>query len=107
MAGFYCRFIRGFSQIAEPLNALKRKNARFVLGEAQQTAFQQLKEALTTSPALQIPDFFKGIHLVHILYSWTLSIVSSLSKILEKTQRFGDWILSPPSGKTYSVGPNR
>jgi hypothetical protein len=24
-----------------------------------------------------------------------------------KTQRFGDWILSPPSGKTYSVGPNR
>jgi hypothetical protein len=23
-----------------------------------------------------------------------------------KTQRFGDWILSPYSGKTYSVGPN-
>jgi hypothetical protein len=24
-----------------------------------------------------------------------------------KTQRFGDWILSPSSGKTYSVGSNR
>jgi hypothetical protein len=24
-----------------------------------------------------------------------------------KTQRFGDWILSPSSGKTYSVGLNR
>jgi hypothetical protein len=24
-----------------------------------------------------------------------------------KTQRFGDWILSLSSGKTYSVGPNR
>jgi hypothetical protein len=23
-----------------------------------------------------------------------------------KTQRFGDWILSPSSGKTYSDGPN-
>jgi hypothetical protein len=23
------------------------------------------------------------------------------------TQRFGDWIQSPSSGKTYSVGPNR
>jgi hypothetical protein len=24
-----------------------------------------------------------------------------------KTQRFGDWILSPSSGKTNSIGPNR
>jgi hypothetical protein len=24
-----------------------------------------------------------------------------------KKQRFGDWILSPSSGKTYSDGPNR
>jgi hypothetical protein len=27
--------------------------------------------------------------------------------VLFKTQRFGDWILSPSSGGTYSVGPNR
>jgi hypothetical protein len=34
-----------------------------------------------------------------------------LSKMLSclylKTQYFGDWILSPSSGKTYSVGSNR
>jgi hypothetical protein len=24
-----------------------------------------------------------------------------------KTQRFGDWILSPSSGEIYSVGPNQ
>jgi hypothetical protein len=24
-----------------------------------------------------------------------------------QTQRFGDWIMSPSSGKTYTVGPNR
>jgi hypothetical protein len=38
-------------------------------------------------------------------------IVLSLSKnrpvYFSKTQRFGDWILSPFSGKTYSVGSNR
>jgi hypothetical protein len=49
--------------------------------------------------------------LVHILCFWTLSVVLSLSKISSclffKTQRFGDWILSPFSGKTYSGGPNR
>jgi hypothetical protein len=48
--------------------------------------------------------------LVQILCFWTLSIVISLSKtrscLFFKT-RFGDCILSPSSGKTYSVGPNR
>jgi hypothetical protein len=49
--------------------------------------------------------------LVQILNFWTLSIVLSLSKtpscLCFKTQRFGDGILSPSSGKTYSIGPNR
>jgi hypothetical protein len=40
MVGFYGRFISHFSQIAEPLHVLKRKNARFVWGEAQAEAFQ-------------------------------------------------------------------
>jgi hypothetical protein len=48
--------------------------------------------------------------LVQLLRSWTLSIVSSLSKMSSclcfKT-RFGDWILSSSSGKSYSVGSNR
>jgi hypothetical protein len=42
------------------------------------------------------------------VYSWTLSVVLFLSKapslLCFKTQRFGDWILSPSSSKTYSVG---
>jgi hypothetical protein len=47
-----------------------------------------------------------------ILCFWTFSIVLSLSKnavafIFKTQQRFGDWILFPSSGKTYSVGPNR
>jgi hypothetical protein len=57
MAGFCARFIDRFSPIAEPLHALKRKNAKFVWGDAQQAAFLQLKEALATPPVLQIPDF--------------------------------------------------
>jgi hypothetical protein len=56
-------------------------------------------------------DFWKQHQIVEqILCFWTLSIVLSLSKnrpvYFFKTQRFGDWILSPSSGKTYSVGPN-
>jgi hypothetical protein len=64
MVGFYGRFIDRFSQIAEPLHALKRKNARFVWGDVQQNAFEQLKEALTMPPVLQIPDFSKEFTLI-------------------------------------------
>jgi hypothetical protein len=47
MAGFYARFIDRFSQIAEPLHALKCKNAKFVWGDAQQAAFLQLNPSAT------------------------------------------------------------
>jgi hypothetical protein len=40
--------------------------------------------------------------LIQLLCFWALSI----GMFLFKTQHFGDWILSPSSGGTYSVGPN-
>jgi hypothetical protein len=63
-AGFYGRFIQDFSAIAEPLHALKRKNVKFVWGEDQRVAFERLKEALSTPPVLQIPDFSREFTLV-------------------------------------------
>jgi hypothetical protein len=64
----------------------------------------------TTSFSLKDLKVYNDGTLVQILCFWILSIVLSLSKniglfILKK--RFGNWILSPSSGKTYSVGPNR
>jgi hypothetical protein len=41
--------------------------------------------------------------LIKLLCFWTLSVVL----FLFKTQLFKDWILSPSSGGTYSVGLNR
>jgi hypothetical protein len=64
MVSFYGRFIPQFSRIAEHLHALKRKNASFVWGDAQQAAFCQLKEALGTPPVLHIPDFSKEFTLI-------------------------------------------
>jgi hypothetical protein len=40
--------------------------------------------------------------LVQILCFWTYPS----SCLFFKIQRFGDWTLSPSSGKTYSVGPH-
>jgi hypothetical protein len=59
MVGFCARFIPDYSRRAEPLHALKRKGAKFVWSEAQQAAFDQLKQALCQAPVLEMPDFTK------------------------------------------------
>ena len=54
--GYYRRFLPNFSQIAEPLIALTRKNARFKWSDEAQKAFGFLKESLTVIPLLAYPD---------------------------------------------------
>ena len=56
LAGYYRRFIRGFSQIARPLTNLTKKDRPFVWTEQCETAFQELKTLLTTAPVLILPD---------------------------------------------------
>ncbi len=57
MAGWYHRFVPNFSQVADPLNVLKRKGAHFQWTPACQHAFETLKGHLVSSPILGHPDF--------------------------------------------------
>lgn len=56
LAGYYRRFVEGFASIASPLTQLLRKDA-FVWGADSDQAFAALKEALTHTPVLKLPDF--------------------------------------------------
>ena len=56
-AGFYRRFIEGFSVISRPLCNLLLQNAKFDWTSACQIAFDSLKKLLTTAPILQVPDW--------------------------------------------------
>jgi len=56
MVGQFRKFIRNFSKIAEPLNRLLRNNEEFIWAEQQQSAFDFLKQAITSAPVLQIPN---------------------------------------------------
>jgi hypothetical protein len=57
LAGYYRRFIPDFSKIAKPLTELLKKNTPYVWNEKTESAFNTLKELLTTEPLLQYPDF--------------------------------------------------
>ena len=52
LAGYYRRFVRGFAQIAEPLTVLTGDRMVWRWAEAQQTAFQQLKDRLCSADLL-------------------------------------------------------
>jgi hypothetical protein len=56
LAGYYRRFVEGFSRIAAPLTHLTRKNAKFEWKEECEKSFQELKQRLVTAPVLTIPS---------------------------------------------------
>ncbi|GKF05092.1 putative reverse transcriptase domain-containing protein, partial [Tanacetum coccineum] len=56
LAGYYRRFIEGFSKIAKSLTELTQKNKKCIWGENQESAFQLLKQKLCEAPILALPE---------------------------------------------------
>ncbi|GJY27869.1 putative reverse transcriptase domain-containing protein, partial [Tanacetum coccineum] len=56
LAGYYRRFIEGFSLIAKPLTKLTQKNKKYEWGEEEEAAFQILKQKLCSAPILALPE---------------------------------------------------
>ena len=65
LAGYYRRFVEGFSHIVAPLTQLTRKNAKFVLIEECEKSFQEIKQRLVTALVLTIPSNLGGF----VIYS--------------------------------------
>nr|GFC07212.1 putative reverse transcriptase domain, ribonuclease H-like domain, retroviral aspartyl protease [Tanacetum cinerariifolium] len=56
LAGYYRRFIEGFSKIAKPMTKLTQKKIKFEWGDKQEAAFQLLKQKLCSAPILSLPE---------------------------------------------------
>ena len=49
---FYCRFVKGYSKVVEPLTQLTRKGQPFKWETKQLESFDRLKTSFTTAPIL-------------------------------------------------------
>ncbi len=56
LAGYYRKFILNYSAISNALNELTKKQVAFNWSTVEQTAFEQLKQAVTTAPVLATVD---------------------------------------------------
>nr|GEZ22040.1 putative reverse transcriptase domain-containing protein [Tanacetum cinerariifolium] len=95
LAGYYQRFIEGFSKIAKPMTKLTQKKVKFEWGDKQEVAFQLLKQKLCSAPILALPeeseDFIvycdasnKGLGSVLMQIEKVISYASRQLKIYEK-----------------------
>ncbi|GKD43397.1 putative reverse transcriptase domain-containing protein [Tanacetum coccineum] len=95
LAGYYQRFIKGFSKIAKPMTKLTQKKVKFEWGDKQEAAFQLLKQKLCSAPILALPegseDFIaycdaskKGLGAVLMQREKVISYASRQLKIHEK-----------------------
>ena len=63
LAGYYRRFIEGFSKLSRPLTQLLKKDKVFDWNPKCEEGFQELKKKLTTASVLVLPDTEKGFQI--------------------------------------------
>src|SRR4051812_5671748 len=56
LAGYYRKFVEGFSRIARPMTQLLKKDKKFEWTDKCEESFQDLKKILISAPILIMPD---------------------------------------------------
>src|SRR4051794_28315913 len=59
LAGYYRKFVEGFTSIARPMTQILKKDKKFEWTDKCEESFQKLKDRLITAPILVMPDITK------------------------------------------------
>lgn len=59
LTSYYRRFVKHYGVISRPLSNLLKKGVPYIWNSETESAFQQLKVALTTASVLALPEFTK------------------------------------------------
>ena len=78
-----CSYYRNFSEIAEPLHKLTRKDHKFNWTDKCQSSFETLKEKLMTSPILAYPSVEKSFILDTDTFDYSIGAVLLLSLVFD------------------------
>nr|GFC68319.1 putative reverse transcriptase domain-containing protein [Tanacetum cinerariifolium] len=63
LAGYYRRFVEGFSRLALPMTKLMRKGENFIWNEEREKSFEELKQRLVSAPVLTLPSGSGGFQI--------------------------------------------
>ena len=61
LAGYYRKFVEGFSSIARPMTQLLKKDKKFEWTAKCEESFQELKKRLVSAPILTMPDIIQEL----------------------------------------------
>jgi transposase InsO family protein len=98
-ANYFRKFIQNFSQVASPLTKFNKKEVPFIWGCEEQAAFDTLKQHLTSSPVLHLPNSGAMLKLQTdasdtgiggVLLQWTelgYKPIGYASRLLTKTEK--------------------
>jgi hypothetical protein len=75
LAGYYRRFIEGFSKISKPMTELLEEDKKFEWTSACEARFQELKKRMTAAPILVMPDMKKLFSIYCYAYGQGLGCV--------------------------------
>ncbi|GJT78752.1 putative reverse transcriptase domain-containing protein [Tanacetum coccineum] len=88
LAGYYRRFIEGFSKIAKSLTELTQKNKKYIWGKSSAQLFNCLKRRLCEAPSIALPEelsilLFTVMHPIKIREQVWKSVRYGVSKELD------------------------
>ncbi|XP_035546655.1 uncharacterized protein LOC118348672 [Juglans regia] len=109
LAGYYRKFVEGFSRLSGPLTALTRKNVEFVWSDKCERSFQELKRRLTTAPVLALPEPHKPFVIFSDASKFGLDKDGILRfrdrRVIPRDSEFKERILAEAHAAPYSVQP--